>query len=103
MPRAPGLSGMGPENSSRVGCEGARVQRGRGSTLVEEASDCKREQRDNDEPLYFQGLEEEEKDTDEGGTAPTGVDQGRRGAAEEEGPPTVGGGVPPKGGEISGC
>ena len=56
---------------------------------------------DSDEPLFFQGLEEEEKDKDEGVIAPTGGDQCVRGVAEDEGPPGVEGGVPPKGGEGS--
>ena len=55
----------------------------------------------NDEPLFFQRLEEEEKYANEGVTAPVGGDQDVRVAAEDEGPPVVGGGVPPKGGEGS--
>ena len=53
----------------------------------------------SEEPLFFQGLEEEEKDTDEGVAAPNGGNTGVEGVAE--GPPAVGGGVPPKGGEGS--
>ena len=47
--------------------------------------------RDSDEPLHFQGLDSEEIPVEDR-VAPSG-------AAEEEGPPAVGGGVPSKGGE----
>ena len=54
---------------------------------------------DNDEPLHFQGLDGEEE-SPVGGVTPACEDQGVSGAAEE-GPPGVGGSVPPEGGEGS--